>query len=118
MIVLVTGGRNYADREKLFATLDALYRQAMKHGRELTIVHGGATGADSLASEWCKLHVIPEMIFRADWQIHGRAAGPMRNAKMLVDAKPVLVVAFPGGRGTFDMVSRARKAGVRVMEVS
>ena len=39
----------------------------------------------------------------------------MRNARMLAEGKPDLVVAFPGGRGTADMVAQARKAGVRVV---
>lgn len=36
---------------------------------------------------------------------------------MLDEGKPHLVVAFPGGRGTADMIDRARSAGVRVMEI-
>jgi hypothetical protein len=50
----------------------------------------------------------------ADWNTHGRAAGPIRNQRMLDEVKPELVVAFPGGRGTADMVRRAREAGVNV----
>ena len=47
----------------------------------------------------------------ADWTKHGKAAGPIRNQKML-DECPDLVVAFPGGKGTADMVRRAMKAGI------
>lgn len=54
----------------------------------------------------------------ADWSKYGKAAGPMRNQKMLDEYKPDLVVALPGGRGTADMVSRARVAGVEVIEAS
>lgn len=36
---------------------------------------------------------------------------------MLDLAKPDVVVAFKGGRGTADMVRRAREAGVKVIEV-
>jgi hypothetical protein len=52
----------------------------------------------------------------ADWSI-GRKAGPIRNQRMLDEHKPDLVVAFPGGRGTADMVRRARKSGVEVTEI-
>ena len=45
-------------------------------------------------------------------------AGPRRNARMLAEGKPDLVVAFPGGRGTADMVSKARAAKVEVMEIA
>jgi Lhr-like helicase len=37
---------------------------------------------------------------------------------MIDEGKPDLVIAFPGGRGTADMVGRARKAGIRVVEIS
>ena len=46
-----------------------------------------------------------------------RGAGPERNARMLAEGRPDLVVAFPGGTGTADMVRRAKAAGVRVVEV-
>lgn len=45
---------------------------------------------------------------------NGKAAGPIRNQRMLDEGKPDLVVAFPGGRGTADMVRRAKAAGVPV----
>jgi hypothetical protein len=48
---------------------------------------------------------------------HGRAARPIRNQRMLDEGKPDLVVAFPGGRGTTDMIRRAERAGVPVRQV-
>ena len=47
----------------------------------------------------------------AQWAKYGKAAGPMRNQEML-DSGIDLVVAFPGGRGTADMLDKARLAGV------
>ncbi|HVM95122.1 MAG TPA: hypothetical protein VMT89_01980, partial [Candidatus Acidoferrales bacterium] len=52
--------------------------------------------------------------FMADWRRNGRAAGPIRNQQMLTEGKPDLVVAFPGGRGTRDMVNKAKAANVAV----
>jgi hypothetical protein len=42
----------------------------------------------------------------------------IRNSKMLAEGKPEMVLAFPGGRGTANMVKQARSAGVSVCEVS
>lgn len=56
--------------------------------------------------------------FPADWGSLGKAAGPIRNSLMLTEANPSLVIAFPGGKGTADMISKARAAGVKVIEVS
>lgn len=53
----------------------------------------------------------------ADWKTHGKRAGSIRNQKMIDDYHPQLVVAFPGGAGTADMVRRARAAGIEVREI-
>lgn len=53
----------------------------------------------------------------ADWKTHGRAAGPIRNQRMIDEWKPTLVIAFAGGRGTADMIRRAKAAGIEVREV-
>ena len=57
---------------------------------------------------------VPTKGFDADFQSHGAAAERLRNARMLVESKPDLVIAFPGGEGTADLVSRAKAAGVPV----
>lgn len=114
MRVLVCGGRDYRDRAAVFTALDELQQ---RHGR-LTVIQGGAPGADEMARAWCgrapSVHMINEP---ADWKAHGRAAGPIRNQRMLEDHRPDLVLAFPGGRGTADMVRRAKAAGVPVREI-
>lgn len=57
-------------------------------------------------------------MFRPLWEIHGqRLAGPMRNKQMLVEGKPELVIAFPGGTGTAHMCGIAEAAGVKVLKV-
>jgi hypothetical protein len=115
MRVLVCGGRAYKDRGKVFEVLDGLHRE---HGA-LIIIEGGAVGADTFAGEWtcmqrtCRLITEP-----AEWVRYEGSAGAARNAKMIADHKPGLVVAFPGGRGTADMVQQARGASIKVIEVS
>ena len=125
MRILVCGGRDYKDSEKVTAVLDEI---AVKHSKlynpddnwlpcDFTIIAGGATGADRLAVEWAAVNWTQYREFKADWNKHGRAAGPIRNQRMLDEGKPDLVVAFPGGRGTADMVRRAKAAGVVVLEI-
>jgi len=110
--VLVCGGRDFNARDFAFACLDAHAASAS------VVIHGGARGADTLAGEWAmKRQRVPVIVYHADWNAHGRSAGPIRNAKMLAEGKPDLVIAFPGGKGTAHMVSIARKAGVPVIEV-
>ncbi len=114
MRVLVCGGRIYWDSAKVNRTLS---RVQSKHDR-MEIIHGACrTGADELADRWAVRHYVQIHEFPADWEAHGRAAGPIRNQRMIDEGKPDLVVAFPGGRGTADMVRRAKAAGIKVVEV-
>lgn len=83
-----------------------------------TVIHGAASGADRLAGEVATEMGIPVEEFPARWNDYGRAAGVIRNQMMLTHGKPDLVLAFPGGRGTADMVARARKANVPVRVVA
>lgn len=118
MRVLVCGGRDYADAKRLFAVMDEIMVDAWNTlDPEFVIIHGNAQGADYLADAWAARRNIERLIFPADWAGRGKAAGPERNARMLAEGRPGLVVAFPGGRGTADMVRRARAAGVKVQTV-
>lgn len=114
MRVLVTGGRDYSDAEAVWYWLDVLNAENQID----YVIHGGASGADTLASDWADMNGITQRVVFADWAAHGRAAGPMRNQAMLDSHFPTLVVAFPGGRGTADMVKRAKAAGIEVIQCS
>lgn len=108
--VLVCGGRDYTNRNAVFEALDEV---AERHNG-VRIIQGGAAGADALAREWCQARGCTYENFPADWRTHGRAAGPIRNRQMLDEGKPHVVFAFPGGRGTADMIRQADAARVPV----
>jgi hypothetical protein len=112
--VLVCGGRDYSDKARVFAVLDKLHAEA---GIDL-IIEGGAKGADQLAAIWSDKPGVDLERYEADWENQGAFAGPARNKRMLEIGKPDVVIAFPGGRGTADMVRKARKAGVEVIEIA
>lgn len=96
--------------EFLFQVMDALHR---RHGFT-SLVHGAAKGADELAGLWASSRRLGSIIeFPANWDKHGRRAGPIRNQEM-IETKPDMVVAFPGGTGTADMVKRAKQHGIPV----
>jgi len=107
--ILVCGGRDYNDHAAITRTLS--------HFDPLTsiLIEGGAPGADTHAAdhasdeEWVAVECFP-----ARWSLHGKAAGPIRNQQMIDEGRPDLVIAFPGGRGTADMIRRAHAAGIPV----
>ena len=111
---LICGGRNFADPVMFDSAMSDL---TGLRGMPAKIVHGGAGGVDSMANHWGQRHALEIACEKAEWNRHGNAAGPIRNQAMLDKHKPNLVVAFPGGRGTADMVTRSRAAGVSVAEI-
>jgi hypothetical protein len=111
--VLVTGGRDYTDRQTLYRTLAAIDAD---HGISV-IIEGCAEGADRLAAAWARDNEIGLRHFPAQWReggVYNPLAGKQRNQRMLHEGRPDLVVAFPGGQGTAHMVDIARRAGVPI----
>lgn len=128
MRIAVTGGRDYTDAARIGSLLGEYAG---------ILVHGAAPGADSIAAEWwrrncgtkaCEPHPADwdgpcrdtckpgHRRQRKDGSTYCPAAGAYRNQEM-VDSGIDVLIAFPGGTGTADMVKRAKAAGVRVRKV-
>lgn len=119
MRILVCGGRHYDDSQHVFAMLTQVHNEG---GPVTCVIHGAATGADTEAESWAKnMKAVGWSMtierFPADWTKDGIFAGHRRNKRMLDEGKPDLVVAFPGGRGTINMVTQALNRGVRVVNI-
>ena len=121
--ILVCGGRDYADSDKVYYTLDSVVdKLGLWHpdypnncvSQDLLIVSGGARGVDTFARYWAEGRGARINEYFPNWSKYGLRAGPLRNAEMLQNEKVDLVVAFPGGAGTRDMISRAQKARIEV----
>lgn len=110
MRVLICGGRLFRDAHLLNRTLDEL------RPKPTVIIHGGCTGADMLAGAWARSHDIPCASYPANWK-QGKSAGPKRNAMMLREGKPDLVVGFPGGKDTANCLAQAENAGITVRKI-
>jgi hypothetical protein len=113
--ILVCGDRHYYD-----VTLIEFYLE--KISSDAVIIHGAARGADLLAEECARKLQLDYMGFPARWKQHGKAAGPIRNNRMLDIGKPDFVLAFHNdikrSKGTAHMISQARKRGIPVMIIS
>lgn len=111
--VVVFGSRTYRDYELLCAKLD-LYTADLG---KIVVVHGVASGADTLAEKWAFARGHNVLRFHADWDAHGKAAGPIRNQEMIDHVLTVpdrFAVAFWDGKsaGTEDTITRCRKHGI------
>jgi hypothetical protein len=109
MNLLICGGRDFNDYEKLSEAMRALpFTPSI-------IIEGGARGADGLARTWAIENGVPYAEVPALWGTYGKSAGHRRNAAMLL-LNPGYCLALPGGRGTADMVRKCKAAGVPVWE--
>lgn len=112
--VLVTGSREWADRNFLRAVLDV----ANDGMAPLLVIHGAnPNGADALAEEWCRDNGVASDPHPANWKRLGKAAGSARNQVMADEGADVCYAFYwPGAanKGTADMAERAEKAGIPV----
>lgn len=116
--VLVCGSRTFSTYGVLSAVLSGIEEH---FNGNTVIIHGAAPGADRYADKWAKANgkvkgedLLP---FPADWDLHGRAAGPIRNREMLSEGQPHVVWAFVDKPlietvGTKDMIDIASTGGV------
>lgn len=113
MKVLVCGGRDYNDFDKVCTTLDSINGVTTIISGAAT---GAATGADTLSEKWAALRNIRIIRYPAQWKKFGRSAGPIRNQTMIDENPDIkLLVAFPGGSGTRDMALRAVAAAIPIL---
>ncbi len=113
MRILVCGGRNFHKTDIVYTQLEWINQT---YGIE-EMCQGGARGVDTIAAGWAGFMRVPNRTYPAAWYEYGKNAGPIRNKHMLEHFKPDLVVAFPGGPGTANMIKLAEGAGVDVMKV-
>jgi hypothetical protein len=104
MRVIVAGSRTYED-------FPAISRAIEDSGFRITQLVSGAcrTGVDALAEHWASYRNISIKRFPADWDTHGRAAGPIRNAEMAAYAEALIAIWDGRSRGTKNMIDEARK---------
>jgi len=110
MKLIIAGGRDYT-----LTAADYEYLSFMRTQMHIDeVVSGGATGADACGELWAVQCGIPVKRFKADWDAHGNAAGPIRNREMAQYADAVAL--YPGGRGTSSMKREAEKAGITIYD--
>jgi hypothetical protein len=112
--VLVCGSRYYTNYPKVLEQIRRL--------NATLVIAGACRGADLLAVKAAKACSIPYVEFPADWQKFGKAAGPIRNVRMLKEGKPDFILVFhpdiASSKGSKHMLSIVKKARVPFLIVS
>lgn len=120
MNLIICGGREYALAE---SDVDFLNRLHNKYGFTL-VIEGGCRRKDYRGDplptadydgwRWARSHGIQTATMDANFTYYGKSGAPLRNAEMAKRGN--MCVAFPGGRGTADMVAKAKGRGMPVYE--
>lgn len=109
MRVIIAGSRSTTTKEFQDAMLNCFWKNDIT-----CVLSGGAKGADILGSEWARKNGVAVEIHQADWATHGRAAGAIRNSKMVSVADGLIAVWDGLSNGTHDVVQKSRAANIRV----
>ena len=114
--VIIAGGRHFNDYELLKEKCDYYLQHKLQEGR-VVIISGHATGADFLGERYAQERGLSIDAHSADWNQHGRAAGPIRNAEM-AEVADALIAFWDGvSRGTKNMIDTAKSKGLKVAVV-
>lgn len=108
--IIVAGDRDFTNYDYLEQCLNSLFNTE----RPRTIISGCARGVDTLAIQYAQKHNLPLMKFPADWDTHGKSAGPIRNREMARNATHLVAFLTPHSKGTRNMVKQAREFGLTV----
>lgn len=109
MICIIAGSRTATQEQTYEAS-----RLSGWSGEIAETLDGGALGADRWGSEWSRAMRLSIKMFRANWDQHGRAAGPIRNRKMAEHADALIAVWDGKSRGTKNMIEEATNRGLKV----
>ena len=116
MKLIIAGSRSYETDEPanfIRMTLNLLLDSAS----ETEIVSGGCAGIDKMGEAYAKWFNVPIKEFPADWEKHGRSAGPIRNREM-AEYADVLVLIWNGkSKGSGGMKKEMEKLNKPIYEV-
>jgi hypothetical protein len=101
----IIGSRDFGDYKLLCETLSPYLPKIN------LVVSGGARGADKLGERWAKENNIQTLIFYANWDKHGKAAGFIRNEDIIKNCDCVIAFWDGKSKGTSHSLSLAKKFG-------
>jgi len=110
MKIAIIGSRTLTNYELFKAKCDTI----LSNSKSITIISGGAKGTDRLAEKYAAEKCIPILIYRANWDLHGKSAGMKRNILMLNDCTHVIAFWDGNSSGTLHMISQARINGKKL----
>lgn len=103
--LIIAGGRDFSDYDLLKSNLDSILEKLSENNINLIIICGMAKGADMCGWNWARDNNIPILEYPANWKLHGKAAGPIRNQEMAQVANGLIAFWNGTSRGTAHMIN-------------
>jgi hypothetical protein len=130
MKVIIAGSRSITDYQLVSQVIS---NTLAKHNIQITeVVSGGADGVDTLGEQWALENNVPVEPMLAEWDIitgpnvsvkinkwgkkYNARAGFQRNERMAIYGDVLIAIWDGKSHGTKDMISRATKHGLLVLE--
>ena len=110
-VIAIVGSRTFVNPNNARTAVEAAVARIAARHPTATIVSGGAAGVDTWAEQAAARHGLSCIVFRPDWDKHGRAAGFIRNTEIVKAASHVLGFHNGHSRGTADSLRKARETG-------
>lgn len=107
LVIVIAGTRSVSNASD--AVSGAFFRSPWGNRHRVKIISGGGGNIDMAAEQFALSMKFPFQEFPADWNQHGKAAGPIRNRQMAEMADVGIVVWDGQSRGTLNMVTELVK---------
>lgn len=119
MKLIIAGSRHMRFEDKHLIPHGVAILERNLNCKVTSVVCGLARGADTLGKRWAMLEAnIPVHDFPANWALHGKAAGPIRNGEMADFADALLALMWDNSRGTANMVAQMQERKKPVLVIS
>lgn len=113
--VIIAGSRHFNHYETFKPkVVQALKEFGITKTDQLIVVSGRARGTDRMGERFANELGIEGVGFPADWNTHGKGAGPIRNRQMAEYATHLIAFQWDNSRGTANMIKQAKQLGLKV----
>lgn len=115
--IAVTGGRAHTPSPVEMDSFWRIWRGLATEGHPIELLHGDARGVDRYVAQQARQRGIKVRAFPADWNKHGKAAGPLRNRQMLQQAHALIAFLQESGPGTASAIRIAEDLGITIQKI-
>jgi len=105
---IIAGSRDIEDYDMVFDHI------AKSQFRITKVISGACSGVDAIGECWARQNGIPFEIYPAEWELHGKSAGPIRNADMASRADALILIWDGRSKGSFNMLKEASKHKLKI----